>query len=186
MKLHTALSIFLIGFSGYSLANQLPLEETSDNAAPQARKMPVNNPQAGSILSVPLYLPLVDDAAWSSIMAQAQLTVIPTQTYAVRAIQVTTWNSSNGTCSGGSGSCNIGDTGGVISLTASHAYRTTDASNQAIYNSCNPFYTSLDNTYQLLDSSLNPIGSPVCVPGSGGVCNSFTNCGWPSPQTWTP
>ena len=40
MTLHTALSIFLIGVSGCSLANQFALDETLDNVTPHARKMP--------------------------------------------------------------------------------------------------------------------------------------------------
>lgn len=186
MQLHVAFSIFFIGFSGCALANQLNVDGITEGSAQHSSKITTQSSQSSSVLSVLLYFPLIDNAAWSNIMAQSQLTVTPTATYTVRAIKVTTWNSTNGSCTNISGSCNIDNGSGItVSLTNGHPYATTDASNSAFYNSCVPFYTTKDNTYQLLDNNLNPIGASVCIPASG-ACTGATNCGWSTPQTWTP
>jgi len=86
MKLNIAIFIFLIGFFNNTFA-----EKSSRNLLDKST-------HSESILSVLLYLPLSDNAAWSSMMAQSQLTVTPTATYTVRAINIIDWDTQNGTC----------------------------------------------------------------------------------------
>ncbi|MCH9755811.1 MAG: hypothetical protein K0U37_01295 [Gammaproteobacteria bacterium] len=157
----------------------------------EARKARVENitPQQTNVnpfLFVTLYLSLFDDTPLSSIMAQAQMTITLNSTLEVRAIEVTTQSSSDGSCSATTGTCLI-DNGlnNTVSLVSGKSYITTDNSNRALQQGCGTFSTTTDNQYQLLDNASAPTGVSICIPG-GGACDAADNCGWSGPQTWEP
>lgn len=185
MKLHVALSIFSIGFSGCALANSLPEYDATENTASLSKKITNQNTNPASILSMFLYLPLVDDAAWSSTMAQSQMTVTPTSSYVVNNILTTQYISQNGSCAGGAlGAVIIGGTGDVtVTLLSGHAYTTSDASNRAWWG-LSTWGPTFDATMQLRNGTTN-VGASACIAGNG-TCTDVTNCGWSAPRTWTP
>lgn len=185
MKLHLAFSIFFIGFSGCVLASQLPLGEINEDAASRSRGMTTKSHEPASVLSVHLYLPLTDDPAWSSIMAQSQLTVTPTVTITVNNILVTSHSTVDGSCGSVFNTFTIGSTSAsTFTLTGGHPYSTTDASNFALATAGEASYTTYDTRMQFRNGTTN-VGSSVCIPGSG-ACTDASNCGWGSPQTWSP
>lgn len=191
MKLRIGFSVFLLGFCSGAIADQFSEGETNGTPLRSSKNLLTKNSQQPSILSVPLYLTLIDDAAWPNTLAQSQLTVTPTATYLVRAIRVTYWDSNNGSCTTLNKVITIDNGVGVtVPLVINHAYQTTDASNWALKVIATTGPQVADDTYQLLDNNLNPIGASVCIPGApmpnNTRCNSLTNCGWNSPRTWAP
>ncbi len=142
-------------------------------------------------MSVMLYLsPANSDSSFFT--GAPQLTVTPTTNYTVRAIKITNYGSSNGTCTnagGGSGSHIIDNGAGVtVTLSSGHNYVTTDASN-FIFSQLQ-FGTSFvtrDNSYELFDNTLSLIGSSGCIQASPSLtCTALISCGWNSARTWTP
>lgn len=193
MKLRV-FAFLIILFTGHTVfAEALSRDE---NSTPRSSKIVFKESQSFAGFSIFLYLPLMDDSALSSIMAQSQLTVTPTATYTVRAIRITSWNSANGSCTNQFGVATIDNgVGNTVSLTNGHNYTSTDASNQAFVTATggigsSTFDPNFDTTFQLLDNSLSNIGSSACIQGSTGTdpgtCTGVTNCGWNSARTWTP
>lgn len=190
MQLRIICSALLLSFSSYLLANHTPSDLPS--VIPQKKATTYHQP--ASILSVRLYLPLVDTLTPPFIAANgnpAQLTVTPTTTYTVRAIKVTRYSSSNGTCATELTSVTIDNgVGNTVSFIGNHAYTTTDASSYALtqlIGGADGFFNK-DEGYQLLDNNLNPIGATDCLAAAsvGPTCDSTNYCGWDSARTWTP
>jgi hypothetical protein len=185
MKLCPAVFIFLIGFFNSAQAEQ-PFNNES-NFETDLKAAISRASQSPSILSTFLYLPLIDNDGLSSIMTQAQMTVTPQATYAVRGILVQPNSSTDGTCGG------IPDipytidngTGITVQLNSGHAYTTTDASNFALFN-LSAFSPERDAVFTLYDVNLAQIGTTSpCIQG-GGTCTAANNCGWPTSRTWNP
>lgn len=193
MKLHVAFSILFIGFSGCALANPLYMNGVNANNAQPSKNKAVQNAESSSILSVFLYLPVVNNGAYSSTMAQSQLQVTPSTTITVNNLQVSATNSKNGTCTGSFHTFNIGlTTDPTFTLTGGQTYLSTDASNWALKElpAAGGFnYTNWDTVMQFRNGTTN-VGTEVCIAGSNlnpdSSCTDAGNCGWNSVRTWTP
>jgi len=177
MKYLVAIFTFCISMSHGVLANS-SLEQESKTSE-------VLRPRHPSVLTVSSYLPLINDA-YSSVLAQSQLTVTPTQDYTVREITIIQRSSTDGSCTGDIANHHIDNgAGNTVTLVQGHAYTSTDLSNYSVLLSDGFFTTAEDNEFQLLDNNLDPIGASVCI-AAGGECTSSSNCGWTTPQAWTP
>ncbi|MCX7116402.1 MAG: hypothetical protein NTW94_00520 [Legionellales bacterium] len=184
------LAFFFIVLSGTSLANQSSFNEIEN--VPNLDSTTIQSTKYDGILSVFLYLPLLDDNGLSSTMSQSQMTVTPGQTYAgIRGIYIRAHSSTNGTCSGtASTSYGIDNSVGVtVTLQSGHAYTTTDASNWALNQiGASSFTPQNDVEFGLLDNTLGLIGGSLqCIQGSGSnTCTTSSNCGWNTTRSWTP
>ena len=186
MKLRAAFSIFFIGFSGCSLANQLSLGEINEDAVHAA---PTDYLATTPSLTILNYLSLFDEQeSTSKIQAQSQLTVTPTATLTVNNIRLTVYNSTDGSCTTSVGNFVIGTTtAGTVVLTSGQPYVTTDASNRAAQvadSGANNWTPATDTKYQLRNGA-TLVGSNSCIQG-GGTCNGEANCGWPTARSWAP
>jgi hypothetical protein len=185
MKLYPAVFIFLIGSFSSAQAEQ-PFNNES-NFETDLKAAISRASQSPSILSTFLYLPLMDNDGLSSIMSQAQMTVTPQATYAVRGILVQPNSSSDGTCGGTPLASYTIDNGVNVTvlLNSGQAYTTTDASNFALKN-LSLFTPQTDAVFTLYDNNLAQIGTTSpCIQG-GGTCTAADNCGWSSSRTWNP
>lgn len=192
-KLSVVCCVLLMGFSGYTLADEGAVKKRS---LTRGSSLISKSTQATSGMSIGLYLPLVDDAAYSSIMAAGQLTLTPNSTFnGVRAIRVVSYNTFDGTCPDDDvfGEYDIDNgLGNTVTLLAGHSYSTTDASNWALVQASydgeesifNPYY---DSRFQLLDNDLQGMAATGCVGGSGDLttCTGSTNCGWSNLEAQT-
>lgn len=176
MKYQAVIFTVFIGMSHGVLASSLLEREPNTGQVLRPRQ---------SSLTVSSYLPLINDA-YSSVMVQQQVTVTPTTTYNVRAVQITQRSSTDGSCTGDIAGHLIDNGEGVlVTLTQGHPYTTTDQSNWAVRLEDGFFNTAEDNLFELLDNNLERIGNETCIQ-AGGQCTGSTNCGWTTPQSWTP
>jgi len=178
------LAFFFIVLSGTSLANQSSFNEIEN--VPNLDSTTIQSTKYEGILSVFLYLPLLDDNGLSSIMSQSQMTVTPSQTYSnINGIYVRQHNTINGTCNDTAFS-SYGILGATVTLQSGHTYATTDASNFALLGVYPSFDPNKDIQFGLVDATTGLISNTlICIP-AGGTCSASNNCGWSSAKTWAP
>lgn len=122
----------------------------------------------------------------SSNRAQSQLQITPSMSYTTSHIRITSYNSTNGTCSGGS-LTNMAVGGVQKTLNSGHTYSTNDAGMYAAYNIASQIDPHNDLYFEILNPGNFVTLASQCVAAyPGGPMCSNTDCGWDSTRTWTP
>ncbi len=178
------LAFFFIVLSGTSLANQSSFNEIEN--VPNLDSTSIQSTKYDGILSVVLYLPLLDDHGLSAPPGQAQMTVTPGQDYPnISGIYVRQHDTVNGTCNDAAHS-SYSISGTTVTLYSGHTYTTRDASNYALSLVYSAFDLNKDIEFGLADANTGLIQTTVICIAPGGICNSVSDCGWFTTRTWTP